>query len=142
MSCVYFFPFPLCHRVRSPSFEVRALSCQTWAGEVECAVAEQRATSQLSEVAFIVSIEGLLIYQNLGRDAGSIERVANSISPRKWLPFWGVISSSFQRVFASLAAGGPALEWHCRAGGLDTAFRGHAGAWPARRLSLTKYCKN
>ena len=67
--------------MRSPSFEVRALSCQTWVGEVECAVAERRATSQLFEVAFIVSIEGLLIYQNLGRDAGSIERVANSISP-------------------------------------------------------------
>ena len=72
MSCVYFFSFPLCHRVRTLSFEVRALSCRTWAGEVERAVAERRASSQLFEVAFIVSIEGLLIYTNLGRDAGSI----------------------------------------------------------------------
>ena len=65
--------------MRTLSFEVRALSCRTWAGEVERAVAERRATSQLFEVAFIVSIEGLLIYPNLGRDAGSIGPLSHKL---------------------------------------------------------------
>ena len=65
--------------MRTLSFEVRALSCRTWAGEVERAVAERRATSQLFEVAFIVSIEGLLIYRNFGRDAGSIAPLSHKL---------------------------------------------------------------